>query len=339
MIIFDTETTGLDSAINNICQLSYIKVYDFERSKPMEICSAKNFFFTVDYVEPGAEKVHGLSIDKLRELSKCKRFKDFAEEIYEDFKNEDILCGHNVDFDIGFLIKELDEAGYAARDLLYKKRFCTMHSYTDILCLNWNDYYHEYKWPRLSEVVDYLSRVVDFIVPDKKYKEYKEYLEDKTKEIFNLDENVDFHDARLDVTTTREIALIYRNICGDLIFKDDDYDYGHKSFYFERMLVLQKNPYYKSLIYTLGINRVCREHSRQIISIKNSRIDTDCSIKPDCLTNGYGWMTGSTRRTVEIAFDLFNGFKPEEPETLTYLLGYNGEDTKYYIEALKLRFL
>ena len=91
MIIFDTETTGLDSAINNICQLSYIKVYDFERSKPMEICSAKNFFFTVDYVEPGAEKVHGLSVDKLRELSKCKRFKDFAEEIYEDFKNEDIF--------------------------------------------------------------------------------------------------------------------------------------------------------------------------------------------------------------------------------------------------------
>lgn len=319
MIIFDTETTGLDSAINNICQLSYIKVYDFERSKPMEICSAKNFFFTVDYVEPGAEKVHGLSIDKLRELSKCKRFKDFAEEIYEDFKNEDILCGHNVDFDIGFLIKELDEAGYAARDLLYKKRFCTMHSYTDILCLNWNDYYNEYKWPRLSEVVDFLS--ID-----------KEYLEDKTKEVFGLDENVDFHDARLDVTTTREIALIYKNICGDLIFKDNDYDYGHKSFYFKNMIRLPKDSYYKSLIYTLGINEVCRYHFDEIFDMENR------CINPNCL-EGNPWMTGSSRRNITIAFDLFNGFKPEERESLTYLLGYSGEDTKYYIEALKLRFL
>ena len=319
MIIFDTETTGLDSAINNICQLSYIKVYDFERSKPMEICSAKNFFFTVDYVEPGAEKVHGLSIDKLRELSKCKRFKDFAEEIYEDFKNEDILCGHNVDFDIGFLIKELDEAGYAARDLLYKKRFCTMHSYTDILCLNWNDYYNEYKWPRLSEVVDFLS--ID-----------KEYLEDKTKEVFGLDENVDFHDARLDVTTTREIALIYKNICGDLIFKDNDYDYGHKSFYFKNMIRLPKDSYYKSLIYTLGINEVCRFHFDEIFDMENR------CINPSCL-QGNPWMTGSSRRNITIAFDLFNGFKPEERESVTYLLGYSGEDTKYYIEALKLRFL
>ena len=319
MIIFDTEVTGLDSATGNICQLSYIKVYDFERSKPMEVCSAKNFFFTVDYVEPGAEKVHGLSVDKLRELSKCKRFKDFAEEIYEDFKNEDCLCGHNVDFDIGFLIKELDEAGYAAGDLLYKKRFCTMHSYTDILCLNWNDYYHEYKWPRLSEVVDFLS--ID-----------KEYLEDKTKEVFGLDENVDFHDARLDVTTTREIALIYKNICGDLIFKDNDYDYGHKSFYFKNMIRLPKDSYYKSLIYTLGINEVCRYHFDEIVDMEEH------CIKPKCLKDN-PWMTGSSRRNITIAFDLFNGFKPEEPETLTYLLGYSGEDTKYYIEALKLRFL
>lgn len=319
MIIFDTETTGLDSATGNICQLSYIKVYDFERSRPMEVCSAKNFFFTVDYVEEGAEKVHGLSVDKLRELSKCKRFKDFAEEIYEDFKNEDILCGHNVDFDIGFLIKELDEAGYAAGDLLYKKRFCTMHSYTDILCLNWNDYYNEYKWPRLSEVVDFLS--ID-----------KEYLEDKTKEIFNLDENVDFHDARLDVTTTREIALIYKNICGDLIFKDDDYDYGHKSFYFKNMIRLPKDSYYKSLIYTLGLNEVCRFHFDEIFDMENR------CIEPNCL-EGNPWMTGSSRRNIILAFDLFNGFKPEERESLTYLLGYSGEDTKYYIEALKLRFL
>lgn len=322
MIIFDTKTTSLDSAAGNICQLSYIQVYDFERSKPMEIGPVKNFFFTVDYVEDEVEKVHGLSVDKLRELSGCKRFKDFAEEIYKDFKNEDCLCGHNVSFDIGFLIKELDGAGYAAGDLLYKKRFCTMQKYTDILCLDWNDwngYYESYKWPKLSEVVSYLGL-------DKKY------LENKTKEIFNLDENIDSHDSRLNVTTTREIALIYRNICGDLIFKDDYYDYGHKSFYFDNMIRLPKDSYYKSLIYTLGINEVCRYHFDEIVDMEEH------CIKPKCLKDN-PWMTGSSRRNITIAFDLFNGFKPEERESLTYLFGYSGEDTKYYIEALKLRFL
>ena len=104
MIIFDTETTSLDFTTGNICQLSYIKVSNYE--EPFKIQCAKNFFFTVDYVEEGAQRVHGFSVDKLRELSGCKRFKDFADEIYNDFVCQDLLCGHNVSFDINFLIEE-----------------------------------------------------------------------------------------------------------------------------------------------------------------------------------------------------------------------------------------
>ncbi len=313
MIIFDTETTSLDFTTGNICQLSYIKVSNYE--EPFKIQCAKNFFFTVDYVEEGAQRVHGFSVDKLRELSGCKRFKDFADEIYNDFVCQDLLCGHNVSFDINFLIEEFDKAGYAAGNFLYKKRFCTMQEYTDILCLDWNDYYGSYKWPKLSEVVSYLNL-------DKKY------LEDKTKEVFGLDENVDFHDARLDVVTTREIAKIYYELCDGLSFKDS----YHLKFYFDNMIRLPKDSYYKSLIYTLGINEVCRYHFDEIFDMENR------CINPNCL-EGNPWMTGSSRRNITIAFDLFNGFKPEERESLTYLLGYSGEDTKYYIEALKLRFL
>ncbi len=314
MIIFDTETTGLDTSKNNICQLSYIKVADFNKRKPVEIRSAKNFFFTVDYVEEGAEAVHGFSVDKLRELSGCKRFEDYASEIYEDFKDEDCLCGHNVSFDINFLIKELDEAGYNAGEFLYKERFCTMEEYTDILQLDYNEFYGSYKWPRLSEVVDFLS--ID-----------KNDLESKTKEVFDLDENVDFHDARLDVITTLAIYNVHKQLCGGLSFKDND----HLAFYFEKILQLPNNSYYKGLIYTLSINEVCRQHFDEIVDMENR------CIEPSCL-QGNPWMTGSSRRNVEIAFDLFNGFKPEEPESLTSLFGYD-QDAKYYIEALKLRFL
>ena len=99
-----------------------------------------------------------------------------------------------------------------------------MQEYTDILCLDWNDYYGSYKWPKLSEVVSYLNL-------DKKY------LEDKTKEVFGLDENVDFHDARLDVVTTREIAKIYYELCDGLSFKDS----YHLKFYFDNMIRLPKD--------------------------------------------------------------------------------------------------
>ena len=48
-------------------QLSYIM-------QTKEEVSAKNFFFSVDYVEPSALAVHGFSVQKLKELSLGKEF-------------------------------------------------------------------------------------------------------------------------------------------------------------------------------------------------------------------------------------------------------------------------
>ena len=63
MLFFDTETTGLNPG--NICQLSYI-IVDGDNME------SNNYFFKVDYVEPGAQRVHGLSVDKLFKLSNNK---------------------------------------------------------------------------------------------------------------------------------------------------------------------------------------------------------------------------------------------------------------------------
>ena len=57
ILYFDTETTGVRPG--QICQLSYI-IQDTSG------VSAKNFFFSVDYVEQGASAVHGFSVQKLR---------------------------------------------------------------------------------------------------------------------------------------------------------------------------------------------------------------------------------------------------------------------------------
>lgn len=196
MIIFDVETTGLDEEINQICQLSYIKT-----DEKYNIEYAKNFYFKVDRMEYGARDIHGLSKELLEELSGGKTFKDCSGEIYEDFRNENKLyIGHNIEFDSKFLGKEFERLDLECEFLYnYKKRFCTMHSYTGI-ATGYNAYYGDYKWPRLEEVLAYLKINI---------KDIKE----KTKEIFSVDDtDIKAHDSRYDVVATREIARFYDEV-------------------------------------------------------------------------------------------------------------------------------
>lgn len=189
MIIFDIETTGLYPESDQICQLSYIKI-----DENYNVKFAKNFYFTVNGMDRGAERVHGLSIDKLKELSNGKIFKDYANEIYQDFLKNEMLIAHNISFDFGFLYKELDRAGFNTEFLNNQKQFCTMHAYIDIVKTGWSDYHCSYKWPRLEEVLDYLG------ISD-------EIIDTKTKEVFKIDdsnESTVAHDARFDVVATME---------------------------------------------------------------------------------------------------------------------------------------
>lgn len=179
-IFIDTETTGLSAYSSQIAQLSYLII------EGSEIVQAKNFFFAVNRVDEGAERVHGLSKEILEKLSKGKVFKDYAEEISRDFTGKTVI-GHNVDFDLGFLREELNRIGIT---LDIKNSFCTMHYYTDICQIGYNSYYGSYKWPKLEEVINYLG--ID------------------SKDIYNksislFGESKEFHDSRYDITATYEI--------------------------------------------------------------------------------------------------------------------------------------
>ena len=46
-----------------------------------KVTEAKNFFLECDYIEPGAQKVHGFSVEKLKILSGGKKFADVAEDL------------------------------------------------------------------------------------------------------------------------------------------------------------------------------------------------------------------------------------------------------------------
>lgn len=181
-IIFDTETTGLRCYENQVAQLSYMMIND-----KYEVQNAKNFYFSVKYVEPGASKINGLDDEILEKLSEGKEFRYFAEEIYKDFLNAKTLIAHNLSFDLGFIEEEFNRLDYDIDKLKKDKLYCcTMDVYTHYLQIE-----HEYyglKYPRLDEVMSRLS------IDD-------EYIENLTKTIFKVDSNK-YHDSRFDIVAT-----------------------------------------------------------------------------------------------------------------------------------------
>ena len=173
MIIYlDTETTGLNPG--QICQLSYI----MQEGKNVW---GKNFFFAVDYVEYGAYKVHGFSVEILDKLSGGKGFEKFVCEIEQDFAKAKVICTHNSSFDFKFLRKEFERCG---KDFLPNDEFCTMKSSISA-CKLIRPNSGGYKYPRLNELCDYLGITDDQI-------------QTFSQKIFGA--QAGYHDARFDTT-------------------------------------------------------------------------------------------------------------------------------------------
>lgn len=172
VIYLDTETTSLYPG--QICQLSYIM-------QSGEKVSAKNFFFAVDQMDFGAYKVHGFSIEKLKVLSKGKRFSDSIVEIAKDMKKADVIVSHNTAFDFMFLRAEFERLGQVFE---CKNEFCSMKKSTP-MCKILRSNGISYKYPKLTELCDYFD-----IKPWDIRKE--------SQKLFGFES--DYHDARFDTT-------------------------------------------------------------------------------------------------------------------------------------------
>ncbi len=103
-IIFDTETTGLDPLQGDrLVEIGCIELVNrFPSGKTF------HFYFNPERDMPeGAFKVHGLSIDFLKDKP---LFAEKAEELVA-FLGDAQLVAHNAMFDLGFLNAELERAG------------------------------------------------------------------------------------------------------------------------------------------------------------------------------------------------------------------------------------
>lgn len=184
LLFFDTETTDINDKIGQICQLSYIIVNTNTKKT-----YGKNFFFSVKGMSEGAYKTHGLTIEKLKELSNGKCFLNVAKEIHEDFVNVDYLIGHNVTFDIKFINREFSRANLTP---LTNKYFCSMRYYTDI-CKLPKARGIGYKWPKLDDVIKFLK--ID-----------SSQIEDLCNKLFEGASA--YHDSRFDIAGTYLIVYI-----------------------------------------------------------------------------------------------------------------------------------
>ena len=177
LLIFDTETTSIKPG--HICQLSYITID--ASTKPQQTIG-KNYFFTVDEMDPAAEAVHGFSLEKLYDLSNGQYIEDLTEEFINDFSEADFVIGHNVNFDVRFLKLELEAMGI---DYEPKNMFCTMQYYRDICKILRPS--GDYKNPKLEEVINFLGIT-------------KDQISSKANELFQG--SGDYHDARFDTAAT-----------------------------------------------------------------------------------------------------------------------------------------
>lgn len=154
-LFFDTETTGLPlnfkvprQIVSNwprLVQLSWIITDEMGN----RIKTADHIIRPVGFIIPkDSSDLHGITTEKA--LQKGKDLTEVIAEFMDDFKEADLIVGHNIEFDKNVLGAEIIRLGM--RDIVdSKKAICTLKSSTDY-CAIPNKKGDGYKYPNLQEL-------------------------------------------------------------------------------------------------------------------------------------------------------------------------------------------
>lgn len=159
VVIFDTETSGLDPKGNDILSISWILAdANFNAIKT----ETRYFDWPEDErrVSNDAIAVNGLTRERLAELGVSDR-KEAMEEFMGDLERAVMLIAHNIDFDYSFVKETAIRYGLPKDKLEDIYCFCTMNELTDICRIERYD--GSYKWPKLSEAAAKLKVPTDDI--------------------------------------------------------------------------------------------------------------------------------------------------------------------------------
>ena len=154
ILIFDTETSGLDPQWNVILQLSYQIV----ESDSWTTKKTVNHYFAwpedKSRVTQEAINVNGLTEEFLGSKQLSKR-KTALEEFVKDKDSCDLLVAHNLEFDKKFIIASCREEGVKYANSGWSKSYDTMKRTTNF-CQIPKAWGNGYKWPKLTELADCL---------------------------------------------------------------------------------------------------------------------------------------------------------------------------------------
>lgn len=155
ILIFDTETSGLNPFWNVILQLSYQIV-----ESDTWTCQKKvNHYFSWPEnkarVTQEAINVNGLT-EELLATKKISNRKMALEEFVADKDSCDLLVAHNLEFDQKFIIVACHIEGVEITNNRWREAYDTMKRMTNYCQIpkNWGE---GYKWPKLTELADCLN--------------------------------------------------------------------------------------------------------------------------------------------------------------------------------------
>ena len=154
ILVFDTETSGLNPQWNVILQLSY----QIDESDTWATQKTVNHYFSWPEnkarVTQEAIAVNGLTEDVLASKQLSNR-RSALEEFVADKDSCDLLVAHNLEFDKNFIIASCREEGVKYANSGWSKSYDTMKRTTNY-CQIPKDWGNGYKWPKLTELADCL---------------------------------------------------------------------------------------------------------------------------------------------------------------------------------------
>ena len=111
LIVFDVETTGIRKDQDQIIELSTQQGLGTEAPR-------KSWRIKPSVpISPGAQRVHGISMDDLKD---CEPFSTHADELRRVFEKADVIVGYNVSFDLDMLQTEFQRIGLPLVDFSKK---------------------------------------------------------------------------------------------------------------------------------------------------------------------------------------------------------------------------
>ena len=106
LLVLDLETTGLDPRADSIIQIG---AHVLTRKVLNREATMSTLVAPESAMDPAAQKIHGLSMDDLRDAPPLAEAIRKLEELAEP--EDVVLCGHNIGFDVSFLRAAYDRLG------------------------------------------------------------------------------------------------------------------------------------------------------------------------------------------------------------------------------------